>query len=142
MASYGGIKALIRPWDHIIMDHVSHNSLQEGAISATPKLQKFTHLDQDEMTRMLKETREKDPHNAILVITEGLFSMDADSPDLIYYQQITKKYNAYLLIDCAHDFGHLGENGKGNCAATQVHGRCKVCRTFPTSSSVRQAARH
>ena len=74
---------------------------------------------------MLKETREKDPDNAILVVTEGLFSMDADSPDLIYYQQITKKYNAYLLIDCAHDFGHLGDNGKGNSVVMQAHGKCR-----------------
>jgi len=108
MAGFGVINALVRPCDHVIMDYVSHNCLQEGAISATRKIKKFTHLDQNEMTRMLKETREKDPHNAILVVTEGLFSMDADFPNLVAYQQITKQYNAYLLIDCAHDFGHLG----------------------------------
>lgn len=62
---------------------------------------------------MLKEVREKDPNNAILVVTEGLFSMDSDSPDLKAYQQICKQHNAYLLIDCAHDFGHIGENGRG-----------------------------
>jgi glycine C-acetyltransferase len=39
--------------------------------------------------------------------------MDADSPDLVFYQKIAKQYNAFLLIDCAHDFGHLGEKGKG-----------------------------
>lgn len=39
--------------------------------------------------------------------------MDADSPDLIAYQKAAKKYGAYLLIDCAHDFGHIGPNGKG-----------------------------
>ena len=66
------------------------------------------------MVAMLKETREKDPHNAILVVTEGLFSMDADSPDLIFYQKVTKQYGAYLLVDCAHDFGHLGKTGKGS----------------------------
>jgi glycine C-acetyltransferase len=63
---------------------------------------------------MLKKTRENDPDNAIMVVTEGLFSMDSDSPDLNSYQKICKKYNAYLLIDCAHDFGHMGETGKGN----------------------------
>lgn len=39
--------------------------------------------------------------------------MDSDSPDLNFYQKITKKYNAFLLIDCAHDFGHLGLKGRG-----------------------------
>lgn len=39
--------------------------------------------------------------------------MDSDSPDLNAYQQICLKYDAYLMIDCAHDFGHLGKKGKG-----------------------------
>jgi glycine C-acetyltransferase len=125
MGGFGVINALIRPHDHIVMDYVSHNCLQEGAISATKNIKRFAHLDQEEMTQMLKETREKDPHNAILVITEGLFSMDADSPDLIYYQKITKQYNAFLLIDCAHDFGHLGEKGKGINEIMQALGRCR-----------------
>ena len=113
MGGFGLINALVRPTDHVIMDHVSHNCLQEGAFSATKKVKRFEHLNQSEMERMLKETREEDPDNAILVVTEGLFSMDADSPDLIAYQKITKQYGAYLLIDCAHDFGHLGPTGKG-----------------------------
>ena len=62
---------------------------------------------------MVRETREADKENAIIVVTEGLFSMDADSPDLKLYQRVAKNYNAYLLIDCAHDFGHLGPTGKG-----------------------------
>lgn len=125
MGGFGIINALVRPHDHVIMDYVSHNCLQEGVISATKNIRRFAHLDQDEMTQILKETREKDPDNAILVVTEGLFSMDADSPDLIYYQRVTKQYNAYLLIDCAHDFGHLGATGKGTSCLTQVPGNCK-----------------
>jgi len=39
--------------------------------------------------------------------------MDSDSPDLVAYQKICKKYDAFLLIDCAHDFGHIGTQGKG-----------------------------
>ena len=39
--------------------------------------------------------------------------MDSDTPDLNLTQQVCKKYNAYLLIDAAHDFGCMGENGKG-----------------------------
>lgn len=40
--------------------------------------------------------------------------MDSDTPDLVETQKICKKYNAFLLIDCAHDFGCMGEEGKGN----------------------------
>lgn len=58
-------------------------------------------------------------------MTEGLFSMDADSPDIVYYQKVAKKYNAYLLIDCAHDFGHLGPTGKGSYPITQALGNSR-----------------
>jgi len=66
------------------------------------------------MVETLKKTRESDPDNAILVVTEGLFSMDSDTPDLVETQKVCKKYGAFLLIDCAHDFGCMGENGRGN----------------------------
>ena len=69
MGGFGVIRALVRPWDHVIMDHVSHNCLQEGAIAATRNIKKFEHLNQDEMVKMLKQTREADPDNAILVVT-------------------------------------------------------------------------
>lgn len=82
-------------------------------MAATKNIQKFEHLNQEAMTELLKKKREEDPNNAILVVTEGLFSMDSDSPDVVAYQSICKQYGAYLLIDCAHDFGHLGDQGKG-----------------------------
>jgi len=65
------------------------------------------------MVEALIKTRESDPDNAILVVTEGLFSMDSDTPDIVETQKICKKYNAFLLIDCAHDLGCMGEGGKG-----------------------------
>jgi len=58
--------------------------------------------------------------------------MDADSPDLVYYQKAAKKYNAYLLIDCAHDFGHLGPTGKGKHFYIQVHGKLRGSVTSQT----------
>jgi glycine C-acetyltransferase len=69
MAGFGVINALIRPHDHVIMDYVSHNCLQEGAISATKNIKKFAHLNQEEMVQLVKETREADPDNAILIVT-------------------------------------------------------------------------
>jgi len=52
--------------------------------------------------------------------------MDSDSPDLNFYQKVTKENNAFLLIDCAHDFGHLGARGRG----TYIY--IKVCGKFKT----------
>ena len=125
MAGFGAIKGLIRKDDFIIMDQIAHNCLQEGAFAATKNVKRFEHLKQDSMTKILRETREQNPNSAILVISEGLFSMDADSPDVNYYQQITKKYDAFLLLDCAHDFGHLGYYGKGKRFVIKVCGKFK-----------------
>lgn len=113
MAGYGVIKGLVREYDFVILDQLSHNCLQEGINAATKNIKKFEHLNQNAMVQLLTETRRDNPDAAILVVTEGLFSMDSDSPDLVFYQKITKENNAFLLIDCAHDFGHLGEEGKG-----------------------------
>ncbi len=65
------------------------------------------------MENKIKEVRKLIPTEVILVVTEGLFSMDSDYCDLIELQKITKKYDAFLLIDSAHDFGCMGPNGKG-----------------------------
>jgi glycine C-acetyltransferase len=113
MAGYGVIKGLIRENDFIIMDQLSHNCLQEGSNAATKNIRKFEHLNQKAMVELLQQTRASNPDSAILVVTEGLFSMDSDSPDLNFYQKVTKENGAFLLIDCAHDFGHIGDKGRG-----------------------------
>ena len=59
-------------------------------MAATKNIKKFKHLDQAGMVEILAKTRQENPNDAILVVTEGLFSMDADSPDVVFYQKITK----------------------------------------------------
>lgn len=99
------------------MDELSHNCLLEGAKAATKNVVKHLHLDCKSLQQKLQEIRAKDDKNGILVVTQGLFSMDADTADLKLMQKLTKKYNAFLLIDCAHDFGCMGPNGKGTWEA-------------------------
>jgi len=113
MAGFGVIKGLIRPYDHIIMDRLAHNCLQEGAKAATKNVHITEHLNVKDMAAKLKEIRSQDNENAILVVTESLFSMDSDTPDLAYLQKECKKYDAFLLIDMAHDFGSVGKVGLG-----------------------------
>eukprot|EP01017_Pseudomicrothorax_dubius_P027902 TRINITY_DN3270_c0_g1_i1.p1 TRINITY_DN3270_c0_g1~~TRINITY_DN3270_c0_g1_i1.p1 ORF type:complete len:461 (-),score=105.90 TRINITY_DN3270_c0_g1_i1:82-1464(-) len=113
LAGYGIISALVRPYDYIVMDKLAHNCLQEGALIATRNLFVARHLDNKNFEEKLKEIREKDTENGILVVTEGLFSMDSDTPNLAELQKICKQYNATLLIDMAHDFGVMGKNGRG-----------------------------
>ncbi|HEY8706731.1 MAG TPA: aminotransferase class I/II-fold pyridoxal phosphate-dependent enzyme, partial [Burkholderiaceae bacterium] len=112
-AGYGVIKGLIRPSDHVVMDGLSHACLQEGAYSATRNVYLHGHLNVGSVRRQLRRIREKDATNAILVVTESLFSMDSDTPDLKVLQNLCNEYEATLLVDVAHDLGAMGPGGKG-----------------------------
>ncbi len=112
-AGYGVIKGLVRPSDHVVMDGLSHACLQEGAYSATSNVHLHGHLNLDSARRHLKRIRAKDTTNAILVVTESLFSMDSDTPDLEALQNLCKEYEATLLVDVAHDLGAMGPGGQG-----------------------------
>jgi glycine C-acetyltransferase len=113
MAGYGIVKGLIRPWDHIIIDKLAHNCLSEGARAATQNIHVCDHLSVEQMVEAMKKIREEDNENGILIVTESLFSMDSDTPDLVYLQKESLKYDAFLLIDMAHDLGAIGEKGLG-----------------------------
>ena len=65
------------------------------------------------MRRHLKRIRAKDTANGILVVTESLFSMDSDTPDLRALQSLCDEYDATLLVDVAHDLGAMGPDGRG-----------------------------
>ncbi|MBS0358936.1 MAG: pyridoxal phosphate-dependent aminotransferase family protein [Proteobacteria bacterium] len=113
-AGFGVVTGLIRPSDHVVMDRLSHACLQTGAKAATNKRHYFSHLDNQEVEKILKKIRTEDKKNAILVVTESLFSMDSDSPNLEVLQKICKSHSAFLLVDMAHDLGCIGEKGLGN----------------------------
>lgn len=125
-AGFGVIKALIRPSDHIILDQLSHSCLQEGADAATRNIYRCPHLNNDVVENQLKEIRSKDQENAVLVVTESLFSMDSDVPQIEELQNICKKYSAYLLVDAAHDLGCLGESGLGYLELQKMVGKVDV----------------
>lgn len=82
LAGFGAIKGLVKANDHIVMDELCHNCLIEGARASTNNIHKFKHLDNKDAERVLAKVRKENPENGILVITEGLFSMDADTCDL------------------------------------------------------------
>ncbi len=112
-AGYGVIKGLVGPTDHVVMDGLGHSCLHEGANSATANVHLHGHLNLDSVRRHLKRIRAKDVEGGILVVTESLFSMDSDTPDLGALQQLCREYEATLMVDMAHDLGAMGEGGRG-----------------------------
>ena len=121
-AGYGIIKGLVRSADHIVMDTLSHVCLQEGANAATRNIHQFRHLDVEHCRSKLAAIRAKDTENGILVVTEGLFSMDSDTPDIARFQELAHEYGATLVVDVAHDFGALGD-GTGHIGLQNMLGK-------------------
>jgi glycine C-acetyltransferase len=122
-AGFGVIKGLVRSADHIVMDTLAHACLQEGATAATKNLYRFRHLDLEHCRHWLRTIRSQDTSNAIMVVTEGLFSMDSDSPDIGAMQDLCNEYNATLVVDVAHDLGALGPDGRGHIGTQNMIGK-------------------
>jgi 7-keto-8-aminopelargonate synthetase-like enzyme len=125
-AGYGVIRGLIRPDDHIVIDGLAHNCLQDGAIAATRNVHLHGHLNLESTRRHLKRIRARDKDNGILVVTEGLFSMDSDTPDIGAMQDLCREYNATLMVDVAHDLGNIGEDGRGHIGLQQMTGKVDI----------------
>jgi glycine C-acetyltransferase len=122
-AGFGVIKGLVRSADHVVMDMLSHSCLQEGAHAATTNIHLFRHLDSEYCRNILTKIRSKDKENGILVVTEGLFSMDSDTPDLGALQSLCHEFNATLVVDVAHDLGCLGDDGRGHLGVQNMLGK-------------------
>jgi len=137
-AGFGVIAALVRPEDHVVLDALSHACLQQGAAAATTNVSRVPHLNNRAMKRKLQEIRARDTQNGVLVVTEGLFSMDSDVPRLEELQSICHEYGATLLVDVAHDLGALGPRGTGSLGVQDMLGKVDLVvgafsKTFATN---------
>lgn len=113
-AGSGAIRGLVRRDDHVLLDALAHACLQDGAAAATPNVHLHRHLDLDSARRKLAAIRARDAVNGVLVVTESLFSMDSDTPDIRALHAICKEYDATLMVDVAHDLGAMGPDGRGH----------------------------
>jgi glycine C-acetyltransferase len=125
-AGFGVVVALVRPDDHIVMDELAHACLQSGANAATKNVVRVQHLDTEAFRAAIQKIRAVDNKNGILVITEGVFSMDSDSPDIRSLQAICTEYGATLLVDIAHDFGSIGPGGTGQIGLQGMLGQVDI----------------
>jgi glycine C-acetyltransferase len=125
-AGVGVIKGLVRSADHVVIDMLAHACLHDGAAAATRNVHVNRHLETDSVRRRLANIRAKDKENGILVVTEGLFSMDSDTPDLEALQNLCHEYRATLMVDVAHDWGCLGEDGRGHIGLQKMIGKIDI----------------
>lgn len=102
---------LFGPKDLILYDSLCHNSIIQGILLSGAKRKQFQHNSWHEADKFLEEERDK--FEKVLIIIEGLYSMDGDYPNLPEFIKIKKKHAAFIMIDEAHSLGVLGQNGRG-----------------------------
>lgn len=102
---------LFGPKDLILHDELIHNSSLVGAQLSGAKRLSFAHNDWASLDKILSKQRSN--YERVLIIIEGLYSMDGDYPDLPKFIKIKQKHRSFLMVDEAHSFGVMGETGLG-----------------------------
>ncbi len=106
------IRTLFGPHDLIVHDALIHNSILEGIQLSGATRRSFVHNDLDALDALLSGLRSK--FQRVLIVVEGLYSMDGDIVDLPKAIAIKKRHGAFLMVDEAHALGVLGERGFGS----------------------------
>lgn len=119
-AAFTALAGIVRDEDHVVMDCLAHQCLQQAAYASTPHVQLARHLDVEHVEELLAKIRAEHPKAGVLVVTEGLFSMDGDAPDFRALAAVARRYDALTLVDVAHDLGAMGPGGGGTLGAQDV----------------------
>jgi 8-amino-7-oxononanoate synthase len=109
-ANYATLSALAEKGDAMICDHNLHASLVEGALRSPARVVRFRHNDLDHFNRCLENCS---PTERILVVSEGVFSMEGDIAELRGLVNRAKPFGARVYVDEAHGIGVLGPTGAG-----------------------------
>src|SRR3954451_21156127 len=120
-ANLGTIGTLLGPGDTVICDSGDHASILDGCRLSGAKLRPFRHNQMDKLAKMLE--RAVADGGGILVVVDGVFSMEGDVcpvPDVL---EQTERYGARLMVDEAHAVGVLGARGAGSCELFGVEDR-------------------
>jgi 8-amino-7-oxononanoate synthase len=115
-ANTGVLPALAGPGDVILSDQLNHASIIDGCRLSGAEVQVYRHADVDDISKRLALLDGR----RIVVVTESVFSMDGDCPDLAAINVACDRFGAALVVDEAHALGAVGPMGRGECARQKV----------------------
>ncbi len=102
---------LFGPGDLIVHDALAHNSIIQGAMLSGARRRPFPHNDWQDLDELLSEVRGE--YRRVLVVIEGVYSMDGDYPNLPECIEVKRRHKAFLMVDEAHSIGTMGPHGRG-----------------------------
>lgn len=113
-ANVGFFSAVPQRNDIILYDELCHASIRDGIQMSHAKAYKFQHNDYEDLEQLLNKFLASNSQlPTIYIVTESVFSMDGDAPNMETLVQISEKFNALLVVDEAHSLGVFGEKGEG-----------------------------
>lgn len=108
----GVVSCLTGREDYILWDEQDHASIIEGRRLSFSQSLKYKHNDMESLEKQLQKC---DPDKVKLIVTDGVFSMEGDVANLPKIVELSKKYNATIMVDEAHSIGVFGKGGRGTC---------------------------
>lgn len=117
----------------VLSDELNHSSIVAGVKASGARVRVFRHNDTAHLERLLRESiargqpRTRRPWKKVLVLVEGVYSMEGETCPLAEIVALKKKYKAYLYLDEAHSIGALGKTGRGLCEQAGVDPRDVDC---------------
>jgi len=113
-ANVGFFSSVPQRSDIILYDELCHASIRDGIQMSNAKAYKFKHNELEDLERLiLKLTTNNRQPTTLYIVTESVFSMDGDSPNIEELVKLSEKHNCYLVIDEAHALAVFGSNGEG-----------------------------
>lgn len=113
----GIVSTIVGKDDIVVIDKESHASVYDACRLSFGKVLKYKHNDMADLERVLinamNDISTSNRKGGVLIITDGVFSMEGDIADVPKLVELKKKYNARLMIDDAHGIGVMGKNGRG-----------------------------
>ena len=112
-ANVGCVATLLGPEDTVIVDSGDHASILDAVMMSRARIRPFRHNKLDKLEKMLDRSRSDG--GGVLVVVDGVFSMEGDLAPLPEIVELCRRYEARLMVDEAHGVGVLGANGTGAC---------------------------
>jgi len=112
-ANVGFFSSVPQKGDLILYDELCHASIRDGIQLSNAKSYKFKHNDFEDLEKRLRQAQSDSLIAEVYLVTESVFSMDGDCPNLEELVAVSEKYNCYLVVDEAHALGVFGSTGEG-----------------------------
>jgi 8-amino-7-oxononanoate synthase len=120
-ANLGALGTILGPSDTVVADSGDHASILDGCILSRAKLRAFRHNRLDRLERTLEKSQ--NDGGGILVVVDGVFSMEGDVAPLPEIADLCARFGARLMVDEAHALGVLGARGAGTCELLGIEDR-------------------